>query len=126
MPEEPKPKKPEVKKEAWGDSLIVLELGPVLKAQLAALADATGQPMSAIAKAAVEAYVQKRGDLREAAVMQLAERLGLQIDIKKPEKRGPASLSFSRRQLRTAAPHLRTFRALQTSRSRPGHLVASV
>jgi hypothetical protein len=41
--------------------------------------------MSALAKEAVEAFVRKKGDLREAAVRDLAKKLGIDVDIKKAE-----------------------------------------
>ncbi len=83
MPEAEKPRKSE--KQAWGDTRLVLELGHDLKAQLEALSNATGTPMSALGKEAVEAFVRKKGDLREAAVRDLAKKLGIDVDIKKAE-----------------------------------------
>ncbi len=75
----PKDEKPKGK---WSDSRVVVDLGQDLRAQLQALADAARTPLTQLAKQAIEGFVKGQKGLREAAVRQLAEKLGIQVDFK--------------------------------------------
>ena len=53
-----------------------------MRAQLQALSDATGTPMSQLAKTAIEGFVKGQKGFREKAIEEMARKLGVDVSIK--------------------------------------------